>query len=300
AVVAYDASLPDDGAGTSADVVQPKDIERFDAATFTWDGGNNYSDNPDVSVERRAGGRWVAFADQSGEVPVALQYPSSDPSGVASYRAGGQVWKWTASFEAFVSRFELVDPQGEAYRATPAGEYRFVVRGRWRKGGADSAYTRISDPFAVRPWSGITVDDARVDSHGRVTFIAGPAHTIDEQQVRRTETRDFGTLKVTLGPVDFPDTAKDQKATGARFLNKVRGYSATSPADLEHYCLDCRFRDWLDATSDLTATVRLADGSVRTVHSTDGHFAVPGTGPADVVIRDPWGDDSGDPVHIAG
>src|SRR5204863_103225 len=89
--------------------------------TVTIAMANDYSGDPKVTVERRVGGRWVTFADQSGEIPVTLKYPSSDPSGVVSYRAGGQVWKWTATFEAFVSRFPLVDPQGRAYSATPTG-----------------------------------------------------------------------------------------------------------------------------------------------------------------------------------
>src|SRR5205823_12390868 len=101
-VQAYALTLPNDG-GNADELVQPKNIERFDAATFTWDGGNNYSDDPNVTVERKVGSDWVTFADQSGEVPVTLKYPESsagtyDPAaignGVVGYRAGGQVWKW--------------------------------------------------------------------------------------------------------------------------------------------------------------------------------------------------------------
>src|SRR3954467_6253086 len=56
AVTAYNATLPDDG-GPVVAVTQPKDIQRFDAATFTWVGGNNYTDNPDVKVERLVDGQ---------------------------------------------------------------------------------------------------------------------------------------------------------------------------------------------------------------------------------------------------
>ncbi|MCW2990942.1 MAG: hypothetical protein JWM73_1536, partial [Solirubrobacterales bacterium] len=156
AVQAYDATLPDDGLGAPTDVKQPKSIERFDATTFTWVGGNNYTDNPVVTVERKVGDQWIPFADQSGEVQTTLAYPGgADPTSVAAYRAGGQVWKWTATFEAFVSRFDLVDPQGRTYRATPAGTYRFQVKGARRAGGAEVPYAITSDAFAVRPWSGI-------------------------------------------------------------------------------------------------------------------------------------------------
>jgi hypothetical protein len=292
-VQAYAATLPDDG-GVDAEMVQPKDIERFDAATFTWDGGNNYSDDPKVTVERRSGGRWVEFADQSGEIPVTVAYPSPEP---VSYRAGGQVWKWTATFEAFVSRFPLVDPQGRAYTATPTGTYRFVVHGVWRKGNADAAYTRISNPFEVKPWNGITVEDARVDS-GRLTFSAGPTHQISEPRVRRTDRAPLvagdAPVPFRIGPVDFPDTAKDQKATGARFLTNVRGYSAASPTAVEHYCLDCSFRPWLDATGDLIARVTVGHKSEELRPDEAGRFRSDMTlkagDTARIVIQDAWGD----------
>jgi hypothetical protein len=298
----YAATVPNDG-GTKPIVRQPRDIERFDAATFTWLGGNNYTDDPHVVVQRRVGGEWVAFGDQSGEVPVTLRYPGKGPGGIVTYRAGGQQWQWTASFEAFVSRFPLVDPQGREYRATPAGEYRFVARGRWRRGGKTVKYQRESRTFTVAPWSGITVEGAGVDD-GHVTFRAGPTHTFAEPRVRSTDRPPLNStdapVSFTIGPVDFPDTVRDPKATGARFLNRVRGYSAASPTEVEHYCLDCRFRDWMDSTDALTASVRFLDARGRTVAqetvSGAGQFRTtrklgPGEH-ATVVIRDRWGDQS--------
>jgi hypothetical protein len=317
AVTAYDMTVPDDGAGAPSDTVQPKNIQRFDAATFTWVGGNNYSDNPQVWVERKHGNKWEKFADQSGEVPISLKFPASDPSGIATYRAGGQVWKWTATFEAFVSRFGLVDPQGKTYQATPAGTYRFQVRGLWHQGGAVVPYEKTSDEFTVAPWSGIKVEDLGLDADRHVTFSAGPTHTSKETRIRGTTTRYLSPvdsagheagLNFDIGPVDFPDFASDQKATGFKFLNQERGYSANSPTDAEHYCLDCRFRDWLDATGELTATVKYtaADGSTgkETLTTTDGRFQTsralaPGA-TADVVIEDGWGDTSGAPAHLGG
>ena len=319
AVQAYPATMPDDG-GSETEVVQPKDIERFDAATFTWDGGNNYTDNPQVTVERNVGGDWVPFADQSGEVPVTVEYPYSsdgtfDPeaigNGAVGYRAGGQAWKWTATFEAFVSQFPLVDPRGKKYRATPAGRYRFVVKGLWRRDGADTPYTRVSRAFEVAPWSGLTVEDLAKDAAGHVTFRAGPSRTVQEQKVRGSARPPLAAgnaaVPFTIGPVDFPDVVRDQKATGARFLNSVRGYSATSPTDVEHYCVDCSFRPWLDATSALVATVTIerADGSrdverIRGDH--DGSFESAATlaagDRATVSIRDAWGNTTREPAAI--
>jgi len=315
-VKAYALTLPNDG-GTDAELVQPKTIQRFDAATFTWDGGNNYTDNPVVTVEREVGGRWLTFADQSGEVPVTLQYPASsqggyDPTAIANgligYRGGGQVWRWTATFEAFVSRFPLVDPQGHSYTATPAGTYRFVVHGVWRKSNADTRYTRFSDPFDVKPWSGIAVDDARLDSARHVTFVAGPSHDIKEQTVRRTARPPFqpgdAPVSFRIGPVDFPDTVADQKATGAHFLDSLRGYSGTGIDNVEHYCLDCTFRPWLDSTDSLTAKLVIKSllgktTTERLVPDASGRFrsrSILGPGDtATITIDDAWGDTTASP-----
>jgi hypothetical protein len=310
AVTAYDMTVPDDGSGAPSDTVQPKSIERFDAATFTWVGGNNYTDNPLVTVERKVDGEWVKFADQSGEVPISVKYPASDPSGMATYRAGGQVWKWTATFEAFVSRFDLIDPQGHTYRATPPGTYRFKVHGLWHQSGAVVPYDKTSDEFQVSRWNHLTVENLALDGQRHVTFSAGPRHSFHEPRIRGTETAvlDPNGVDFAIGPVDFPDFASDQKATGFRFLNHERGYSANSPTDAEHYCLDCRFRDWLDATGDLTATVTFFTSGgttyVEKVTTHDGEFRTDralGTGErAEVVISDSWGDTSGDPASIGG
>ncbi len=300
---AYAASIPDDG-GSERIVREPLDIERFDAATFTWLGGNNYTDDPRVVVQRRVGGEWLPFADQSGEVPVTLRYPGGGPEGVATYRTGGQQWRWTATFEAFVSRFPLITPQGRRYRAIPADDYRFVVRGRWRRGGKTVPYRRESRAFSVAPWSGITVEDAAIDTDGHVTFRAGPGHTFAERRVRGTDRPPLNPqdapVPFTIGPVDFPDMVRDPSATGARFLDPTRGYSAASPTAVEHYCLDCRFRDWMDATNELTALVRFLrpDGSVVAEErlAGSGEFRTAralGAGErATVVIRDRWGNRS--------
>ena len=322
-VQAYDATLPDDGEGDPEDVVQPKDIERFDAATFTWVGGNNYTDDPVVTVERKVGDGWETFADQTGEVPVTVAYPggkagldenapASVGSGMVGYRAGGQVWKWTATFEAFVSQFPLVDPQGRAYEATPAGTYRFVVHGKWRQGGEDQSYERVSDEFDVSPWTGIEVVDPKLDGAGHVTFSAGPTSTIEEQTVRKTARPPLAEgnapIAFQIGPVDFPDMVADPAATGAEFLSPTRGYSGTSLDNIEHYCLDCSFRPWLDATDDVTAKVVIArKGKTRVAETVTpdaaGRFVsnsvVRRGETATITLTDAWGDTSGTPGVVS-
>jgi hypothetical protein len=311
---AYGRTIPDDG-GSEQALTQPEDIERFDAATFSWDGGNNYTDTPRVVVQRRKGGRWQLFANQFGEVPMTLRYPGTEAHETFTTRTPGQRWRWTATFEAFVSRFALFTPSGKRYRATPAGEYRFLVRGTWRKGGRDVRYKRVSDPFQVRPWRGITVERKRLDG-GHVTFKAGPTTVVDELRVRRTDRPslrgngpDGKELPVTfsIGPVDYPDMAKEPVATGARFLTGERGYSAASWDEVEHYCLDCRFRDWLDVAGELTATVTFVGPGrgyriKETVRSTDGTFRTQRRAKrnerVEIVVEDAWGNSSGAPVGL--
>src|SRR5947209_2548241 len=165
------------------------------------------------------------------------------------------------------------------------------------------------------PWTGITVNDLGTNGAGHLTFSAGPTHQIDERLVRNTARPPFhadGTpnpsdspTPFTIGPVDFPDTARDQAATGALFLNSVRGYSGTGPDNVEHYCLDCSFRPWLDATGTgstgaLHAVVIYSSGGRVTgreeLSSTNGSFSArhvlaPGEA-ASVRISDAWGDQS--------
>jgi hypothetical protein len=191
-----------------------------------------------------------------------------------------------------------VDPQGDKYTATPTGNYRFVVNGIWRKGNADTPYTRISRTFAVKPWSGITVENAGTDSAGHVTFSAGPTHQIQETTARHTARPPLaaGNAPVTfmIGPVDFPDTAKDVQATGAPFLSATRGYSGASMTEVEHYCLDCSFRPWLDATDALTARVKIGSKTETVKPDENGRFKsdtvlAPGQ-EATITIKDAWGD----------
>ena len=156
AVAAYEAKLPDDG-GEARAVTEPQDVERFGVAPFTWNGGSNFTDNPDVRVQRRVAGEWVDYADGSGELPVTLKFPQAGE--VPAHEAGGYEWEWTAHFEPFVSRFDL----GDRPRATPAGDYRFVAQGERREGGQKVPYEVESRTFAVKPWSGITAEDVSED-----------------------------------------------------------------------------------------------------------------------------------------
>jgi hypothetical protein len=78
------AQIPDN-AGPARALAQPQSIQRFNAAQFRWVGGDNWTDNPTVHVQRLVDGAWQPYADQSGEVQVVLDNPaiSSDDFGVS-------------------------------------------------------------------------------------------------------------------------------------------------------------------------------------------------------------------------
>ena len=160
---AWNASLPDDR-GPAEALIQPEDITRFDAATFTWRGGSNAADNPQVRVQRRIDGVWTDYADQSGEVQTMVDFPSG-LQGFGETYAGQTEWQWTANFEAF-------DAFPSRLGQTPAGTYRFVVDGAIRQGNAAAPYHLESQPFMVSRWRGVQVADGAVDGQGNASFAA--------------------------------------------------------------------------------------------------------------------------------
>jgi hypothetical protein len=177
---AYDAwlaSLPAD-VGPVAGLQQPTDVERFGAATFTWRGGSNAVDNPQVRVERRVGERWERFADMTGEVQALVDFPNG-VQGVADTRTGRQEWRWTASFEAFTG-FPA------RFGSTPAGTYRFVVEGASRTTGETKPYVLESAEFRVLPSRAVGVGLVEVRPDGvsfRGTYprsYASPFRTIKD------------------------------------------------------------------------------------------------------------------------
>jgi neutral/alkaline ceramidase-like enzyme len=308
-VKAYEAALPDDGTPI-APVAEPKDIERFSAAFFSWNGGSNFTDNPTVVVQRRVNGRWVDFADQSGEIPVTIKYPQG--TDLPSYELGSFRWRWTAHFEAFGSSFDT----GRG-RSTPAGSYRFVVDGLYRRGHRPTSYRIVSRTFQVRPWSGITVNDVRIDRNGNLSYRVGPRHSF-AVDAASFNGKSFPAVKAEVGPIDYPDTY----ASPARFIQNERAVmrDPLDPANtrkFEWYCLTCSFRPWADAgdaKSGLvtivrpgTAAVGRAFRRVRATRRGDRWYARTALcrGEAAFVaasdVRDAFGDVNGSAsAHVAG
>ncbi len=262
----YESKLPDDG-GSPGAVTQPKDLERFAGNFFTWVGGSNYTDQPDVKVQRFVDGKWEDYDGQAGELPVTVKYPQGTDT--PSFETGSFEWRWSAHFEAFAAPFDT----NEGNRSTPVGTYRFVVAGHRREGGKVVPYGVESKTFAVRPWSGVTVNDLQRDGDGRASFRVGP-RTKDKKH----EDMDNGS-QVTVpevGPIDYPDSYTYGPGDPLpRFIKdgpsiKRDPAAPGDPSKGELYCFACRFRPWLDSGDADHATFAFvaADGSTRRVAAT--------------------------------
>jgi hypothetical protein len=252
-LAAYEALLPADG-GTPAAVRQPRPIKRFDVAQFTWIGGSNYTDDPQVTVERRVDGNWVPAADMSGEIPVTIDFP--DAPQLPAYATGSYEWNWTAHFEAFDS-----DIDTGAGTQTPADTYRFVVRGLHRHGVplAAARYEVVSQPFEVLPWDGIRVEDLRVERGGRVSFQVGP--TTKKRFSASYPPRAVGGVTRAVGPIDYPDTWQTAPLpafpeTGSRRFPRLE---RTLIHNEQPYCFPCTFRPWADTGRVVSAVVTVRD-----------------------------------------
>jgi hypothetical protein len=165
----WDAQLPS-SLGPAAAVAQPRSLQRFGAATFSWVGGDNFTDGPAVTVQRRVGSRWVPYADQSGEVQVVLDQPGGIASSLVANRAGRQRWTWTASFEAYDAFPRTTLPGGQV----PSGTYRFAVAGRLEAEGAQRPYSLVSQAFSVSRFTGLTGEVVRSGSTVRFLPAAYP------------------------------------------------------------------------------------------------------------------------------
>jgi hypothetical protein len=271
AIHAYEATLPDDG-GQAEAVDQPKDIERFGASLFTWNGGSNFTDNPVVKVQREtAPGQWEDYADQSGELPVTLKFPNLQGD-TPAYLQGDQQWHWTADFEAFVAGEEdRPYNTGDRSPATPAGNYRFVVHGERRQGHAVVPYDLTSDVFQVKPWDGVLVQDFKLESDDTMSFSIGPRSTY---QVAGGGINGVGgdTISSVIGPIDYPDSYAGSDPHVAKFIRDQRDFERDSnapndPSQLEWYCFTCTFRPWIDFGDAQSAKVTIThgDGSTEVV-----------------------------------
>ena len=97
-------------------------------------------------------------------------------------------------------------------------------------------------------------------------------------------------------------------ASGAIFLKPDRGYSGTSLTEVEHYCLNCSFRPWLDAGSAVKATLEItrAKGAPKkeTIRpNASGAFvsknALKAGEVARITLEDAWGNRTASPAVVS-
>ena len=218
----WDAQVPD-SAGPAAITAQPHDITRFQAATLHWVGGDNWTDNPDVKVQRQAAdGSWAFYGDQDGEVQTVLDQPAGIAAAAVDNRTGAQRWTWTASFEAFDAGPRADVPGGQV----PDGTYRFVVAGNIHTGGAKTPYALTSQPFVVSPWAGLT--GARA---GETSFTVAPV------VYPRTYSSPIRYVQDDLGGVD----------------------AGTSDTNTSVLCRTCTFRPWAARGEVVSVLVTVLD-----------------------------------------
>ncbi|HWC35949.1 MAG TPA: hypothetical protein VG650_14125 [Mycobacteriales bacterium] len=164
----WNARVPN-SVGPAKVVAQPKNLTRFDDATITWVGGDNWTDDPTVVVQRRVHGVWHPYADQSGQIQVVLDQRAALSTAALNQLTGKQKWTWTASMEVYDS-YPRADIAGGQ---VPNGRYRFVIDGHIHTGGAATPYHLVSRTFRVSPWRGIKVSHLRA-SEGIVSFRIAP------------------------------------------------------------------------------------------------------------------------------
>jgi len=234
ATTVYDAAIPDDG-GEPGTVAEPLSLERFGAAQYTWIGGSNWTDNPEVRVERQVDGDWQTVATQEGgEVVLTLEYDSYLSQAPLDWLTGGKTYRWTATFEAF--------------DRTAPGFYRFVVEGRHRKNRTANPYALTSETFEVTPWSGIAVSDLVVNAAtGTVSFRVSGVE--NETALTDLETDDDAVLGPT--EIHYPDTYSAPLAFLAAGLDRRVDENGVE----RRYCYRCTFRPWADTGEIVSAAV---------------------------------------------
>jgi hypothetical protein len=228
------AQLPD-SAGAPAGLVQPKDISRFDAAWFRWVGGDSFTDQPVVTVQRLGERGWLTYARQDGgEVQTVIDQPAGVVPSLVDNRTNAQRWTWTASFEAYDAYPRATLAGGQV----PAGRYRFAVRGHVQRGGAPVAYSLVSQPFDVRPWAGVSATSL----------------------VRR----DDGSVAFTTPDVVYPRSY----SSPIRFVHDDGG---GKPGAGSLLCRTCTFRPWATGSEVVSAVVTVLNPQGTRVRTVTAH-----------------------------
>ena len=278
----YEATLPDDG-GEAEVVEQPARHPRASAPrSVAWIGGSNYTDDPVVRVERRSGGGWVPYADQSGEVPVTLRFPQArGDAGLCERRPAvaldgalrgvrlrrsrpGRAARGDAGRHVPV-RGRGPAPRGPRGRAVPSRR----GRSRCARGTASRCADMRARARACRSPSG------RSRRTGCPRRAGGGSRHRDEGRGGGP-----GDVVATVGPIDYPDSYESPRALHQPGAHRMRDPAAPNdPSRFEWYCLACSFRPWADTGRPSCAAVTVVSrtGRAREVRAAerDGRWAAP-------------------------
>jgi hypothetical protein len=304
---AYEAALPDDG-GTPGEVrEQPTDdVERFSAATFTWEGGSNYTDNPDVEVQRlvtpdedgdddgpRRPGRPDGVGgppDHAGGPPSGVPGrvpggPSGDDDGDDGDGDGGDdttpaepEWRTVATQEGgeVVLSMDFASHSDGAALGWLAGDqaYPWTATFEVFDGVADGTYR-----FVVR---GRHRDGGEAHPYALASepFEVGPWRGIDVAGLTVDgDTASFAVAGVEVevdeeqipGPVEIDDRAVrypfTYEAPVAFIGHDVSTRTASDGTPVHRDCLTCSFRPWATHGEVVEAAVTVHRDGDATTHA---------------------------------
>ncbi|HVW80412.1 MAG TPA: hypothetical protein VHB69_05685 [Mycobacteriales bacterium] len=233
----WDARVPN-SAGPAKVIAQPRNLTRFDDATVTWVGGDNWTDDPTVTVQRKVDGAWRPYADQSGQIQVVLDRRPALTTAALNELTGRQRWTWTASMEVFDSYPRADVPGGQV----PDGQYRFVIDGDIHLDGKKQAYHLDSRAFRVRPWRGIRIRDLR-------------AHD--------------GTASFTVAPIRYPRQPIHVPPALDGFYKDNGG--GTGKPNTSVICETCSFQPWVTRGHLASAEIQILDGAGDVVATLQAH-----------------------------
>ena len=169
AVDAYEAALPDDGAGRGRRA-SPRTSSASGRPSSPGTAARTSPTTRRSRVEREV-------AAGSGDVRRPVRRDPGDagvPAGRGRRRAtcsGDQRWPWTAHFEAFVAPFDTGSDRSRPRPATTASSSTACTA---RAGAARFPTTSNRGRSRSAPWSGITVEDLRLEDDRTVSFKVGP------------------------------------------------------------------------------------------------------------------------------
>ena len=242
-VAAYEAALPDDG-GSAAAVAAAAGHRALRRRVLHVERRLELHRQPAVKVQRQVDGGWKDYADQSGEIPVTLEFPQGQD--VPSYLAGRPA---SGTGPRTSRRSRRTSTRSRATRATPDGH--LPLRGRRpapRGRRARCPYHLESAQFGCGPGTASRSRTCGVD-RDRAGQLHGRAAPHAHGQLGRRPT-----IQAEIGPIDYPDSY----ASPSRFIKNQRPRSATPrrprtrPPSSSGSASRCSFRPWAD-TGDVEA-----------------------------------------------